>query len=47
MLVPKSSFYFDPDTTYLNHGSFGVTPRVVMEARFQSTRDLKPIHGGS
>jgi isopenicillin-N epimerase len=41
MLVPKSSFYFDQDTTYLNHGGFGATPRVVMENRIDRLRAIE------
>ncbi len=39
-------FYLDPEITYLNHGSFGATPRPVMEEsfRWQLEMEREPVH---
>ncbi|HEV2530040.1 MAG TPA: aminotransferase class V-fold PLP-dependent enzyme [Thermomicrobiales bacterium] len=39
-------FYLDPAITYLNHGSFGATPRPVMEEsfRWQLEMEREPVH---
>lgn len=41
----KSQFLLDPTVTFLNHGSFGATPRPVFEAyqRWQRELELQPI----
>lgn len=40
----RELFLLDPDTIYLNHGSFGATPRPVFEAyqRWQRELELQP-----
>jgi isopenicillin-N epimerase len=42
----KSHFLLDPDVVFLNHGSFGATPRPVFEAYQQWQRRLErqPVH---
>jgi isopenicillin-N epimerase len=41
----KSQFLLDPDVVFLNHGSFGATPRPVMEAcqGFQLELEREPV----
>jgi isopenicillin-N epimerase len=41
-----SEFYFNPDITYLNHGSFGATPKSVLEKQFEWQRKMEeqPVH---
>lgn len=41
----KSQFLLDPTVTFLNHGSFGATPRPVFEAyqRWQSELERQPV----
>ena len=41
----KELFLLDPDVVYLNHGSFGATPRPVFEAyqRFQLELEHQPV----
>src|SRR5687767_3271634 len=41
----KAHWSFRPDTTYLNHGSFGPPPRPVREARqkWQDALDCQPM----
>ncbi|MBW1879409.1 MAG: hypothetical protein JRJ84_13680, partial [Deltaproteobacteria bacterium] len=31
----RDAFLLDPDVAYLNHGSFGATPRAVLAAQHQ------------
>ena len=37
----KESFMFDDSFVYINHGSFGVVPKVVHEKRLQILQDLE------
>ena len=41
----KSQFLLDPDVVFLNHGSFGATPRPVLEAcqGFQLELEREPV----
>lgn len=41
----KDEFLLDPDITFLNHGSFGATPRVVFDAyqRWQRELERQPV----
>ncbi len=38
--IDRSAWDLDPETTYLNHGSFGPTPRRVIESRERWSRRL-------
>ncbi|MAT98374.1 MAG: aminotransferase [Anaerolineaceae bacterium] len=42
----KNYFLLDPDVIFLNHGSFGATPRPVFEAyqRWQLRLERQPVH---
>ncbi len=42
----KTQFLLDPDVIFLNHGSFGATPRPVFEAyqRWQLHLERQPVH---
>ena len=42
----KTHFLLDPDVVFLNHGSFGATPRPVFEAyqRWQLHLERQPVH---
>ena len=42
---PESEFFLDPSITFLNHGSFGATPRPVFDAyqRFQLQLENEPV----
>ena len=42
----KTHFLLDPTITFLNHGSFGATPRPVFEAKigFQREMEADPVH---
>jgi isopenicillin-N epimerase len=44
-LAMREHFLLDPDITFLNHGSFGATPRVVLEAqqRLQRQFERNPV----
>ena len=37
----REHFLLDPDITFLNHGSFGATPRVVLEAQQRLQREME------
>src|ERR1700750_3258394 len=41
----KQDFLLDPEVVFLNHGSFGATPRPVFEAyqRFQRELERQPV----
>ena len=41
----KKFFLFDPDITFLNHGSFGATPKPVFAAyqRWQRELERQPV----
>ena len=41
----REHFLIDPDVIFLNHGSFGATPRPVFEAyqEFQQRLELDPV----
>ena len=39
--IPKSLFFLDPDVVFLNHGSFGATPRPVFEKYQAWQRELE------
>lgn len=45
MLTLKEKFLLDPDIVFLNHGSFGATPKPVMEAyqNWQSRLERQPV----
>lgn len=42
---PRTAFVLDPEATFLNHGSFGATPRPVLEARsrFEAQMERQPV----
>lgn len=42
----KSLFLLDPDVVFLNHGSFGATPRPVFDTyqQWQHQLELQPVH---
>ncbi|MFN7331572.1 MAG: aminotransferase class V-fold PLP-dependent enzyme, partial [Flavobacterium sp.] len=42
----KTHFLLDPTITFLNHGSFGATPRPVFEAKMALQREMEadPVH---
>ncbi|MCK5921752.1 MAG: aminotransferase class V-fold PLP-dependent enzyme, partial [Methylococcales bacterium] len=42
----RQHFLLDPDITFLNHGSFGATPKPVFEAYqyWQRQMELDPVH---
>lgn len=42
----KTRFLLDPTITFLNHGSFGATPRPVFEAKMALQREMEadPVH---
>lgn len=46
MLDLKPQFLLDPNVVFLNHGSFGATPRPVFEAyqRWQRRMERQPVH---
>ena len=37
----KADFYFDPDFTNINHGSFGGCPKSVMDARWNLQKQME------
>ena len=37
----KQEWTLDPDVTYLNHGSYGPSPRVVQQAQLEWTERLE------
>lgn len=41
----RDRWYLDPDATYLNHGSFGATPKVVLESQiaWQQRLETQPV----
>ena len=39
----RDLYLLDPDVTFLNHGSFGATPRPVFDA-YQAWQRLSLIH---
>jgi isopenicillin-N epimerase len=41
----RSAFALDPSVTFLNHGSFGATPRAVLaeQARWQAEMEAEPV----
>jgi len=43
--IMKNMFLLDPEITFLNHGSFGATPRVVFESyqRWQRELERQPV----
>jgi isopenicillin-N epimerase len=45
MLSLKNHFLLDPDVTFLNHGSFGATPKPVFEAyqQWQLRLEHQPV----
>lgn len=44
-MLPKSDFLLDPDVIFLNHGSFGATPREVFDAyqHWQRRLETQPV----
>ena len=39
--APRDAFLLDPEVTFLNHGSFGACPRVVLEEQWRVQRELE------
>jgi isopenicillin-N epimerase len=42
----KSQFLLNPETTFLNHGSFGACPKPIFDEylRFQLKLESEPVH---
>lgn len=41
LLIDKSSWYLDKNIKYLNHGSFGASPKIIMERFFELNLQLE------
>ena len=41
----KSEFILDPEITYLNHGAYGATPRILLQEqrRWQDKLEREPV----
>ncbi len=41
MLLDKSNFLINPDITFLNHGSFGAVPHIVLDAQIEYRKEME------